>query len=67
MAGAIIMQITYGHRVVAEDDAYVALAEAVRENQTDAPGTHIVDVFPVRECARAVSESKAVMSRVACQ
>ncbi|TFK83325.1 cytochrome P450 [Polyporus arcularius HHB13444] len=47
MAGAIIMMVTYGHKVDSVDDKYVALAEAVREYSAQRPGTELVDVFPI--------------------
>ncbi|KAH9929005.1 cytochrome P450 [Epithele typhae] len=46
MSGGVIMDISYGHRVLSERDEYVALAVAMRENADGQPGTSIVDVFP---------------------
>ena len=49
MAGAIIMMVSYGHKVDSVDDQYVALAEAVRLHAEARPGTELVDVFPICE------------------
>ena len=49
MAGAIIMMVTYGHQVASSDDEFVAIAEAVREQNEQHPGNSLVDLFPVRE------------------
>ena len=46
------MRITYGHKVVAADDPFVSLAEAVRENNEKNPGNALVDQLPFRECTR---------------
>ncbi|KAI0312135.1 cytochrome P450 [Amylostereum chailletii] len=46
MAAAIIMMVSYGHRVTSIDDKYVRIAEAVRENEDKTPGNAIVDVLP---------------------
>lgn len=46
------MRITYGHKVVAADDQFVSLAEAVRENNEKTPGNALVDQLPFREWAR---------------
>ncbi|KAM5530936.1 hypothetical protein V8D89_015381 [Ganoderma adspersum] len=47
MAGAAIMMVTYGHQVNSVDDEFVALAEAVRKNDKEAPGSAIVDLIPI--------------------
>ncbi|PIL24606.1 cytochrome P450 [Ganoderma sinense ZZ0214-1] len=47
MAGAVIMMVTYGHQVTSAEDEFVALAEAVRENDEKTPGSNLVDVIPV--------------------
>ncbi len=59
MAGAIIMMVTYGHKVDSVDDKYVALAEAVREYSAQRPGTELVDVFPI-----CTSGSSSIIMRV---
>ncbi|TFK86471.1 cytochrome P450 [Polyporus arcularius HHB13444] len=46
LAGAIIMRITYGHKVVSADDPFVSLAEAVRETNEKTPGNAVVDLLP---------------------
>ena len=43
------MMVTYGHQVTSAEDEFVALAEAVRENDEKTPGSNLVDVIPVRE------------------
>nr|VWO99573.1 Ketoreductase CTB6 (EC (Cercosporin toxin biosynthesis cluster protein 6) [Ganoderma boninense] len=47
MAGAMIMMVTYGHQVTSAEDEFVALAEAVRNNDKEAPGSSIVDLIPI--------------------
>ncbi|KAI1791876.1 cytochrome P450 [Ganoderma leucocontextum] len=47
MAGAAIMMVTYGHQVNSAEDEFVALAEAVRENDEKTPGSNLVDVIPI--------------------
>ena len=41
------MMVTYGHQVNSVDDEFVALAEAVRKNDKEAPGSAIVDLIPI--------------------
>ncbi|KAK7025110.1 cytochrome P450 monooxygenase 67 [Favolaschia claudopus] len=47
MAGAIIMMVTYGHRVVADDDPFIQLAEQVRRHSEQTPGAALVDTLPI--------------------
>nr|VWO96616.1 N/A [Ganoderma boninense] len=47
MAGAMIMMVTYGHQVTSAEDEFVALAEAVRKNDKEAPGSSVVDLIPI--------------------
>ncbi|TCD61765.1 hypothetical protein EIP91_007967 [Steccherinum ochraceum] len=47
MAAAVIMMISYGHRVTSDQDEYVRLAEKVRETASGAPGSVLVDFMPI--------------------
>ncbi|KAJ7222133.1 cytochrome P450 [Mycena pura] len=47
MAGAIIMMVTYGHRVCTDDDPFVQLAEEVRRGSEGTPGAALVDTMPI--------------------
>ncbi|KAJ6456449.1 cytochrome P450 [Mycena sanguinolenta] len=47
MAGAIIMMVTYGHRVCTDNDPFIQLAEDVRRNSEDVPGAALVDTMPI--------------------
>ncbi|KAJ7668691.1 cytochrome P450 [Mycena polygramma] len=47
MAGAIIMMVTYGHRVLSQDDPFIQLAEEVRRHAEATPGAALVDTLPV--------------------
>ena len=45
------MEITYGHRIVSDDDPYIEIAEGVNHisTQSGTPGMTPVDVIPLRE------------------
>ncbi|KAJ7759152.1 cytochrome P450 [Mycena metata] len=47
MAAAIIMMVTYGHRVVSDNDPFVQLAEEVRRHSEETPGAALVDTLPI--------------------
>ncbi|KAJ7504102.1 cytochrome P450 [Mycena galericulata] len=47
MAGAIIMMVTYGHRVCTDNDPFIQLAEEVRRHSEETPGAALVDTMPI--------------------
>ncbi|KAF7362830.1 Cytochrome P450 monooxygenase 67 [Mycena venus] len=47
MAGAIIMMVTYGHRVSTDEDPFIQLAEEVRRTAEETPGAALVDTIPM--------------------
>ncbi|KAF7376816.1 Cytochrome P450 monooxygenase 67 [Mycena sanguinolenta] len=47
MAGAIIMMVTYGHRVRTDNDPFIQLAEDVRRTSEETPGAALVDTMPI--------------------
>ncbi|KAJ6498326.1 cytochrome P450 [Mycena vulgaris] len=47
MAGAIIMMVTYGHRVRTDNDPFIQLAEDVRRHAEETPGAALVDTLPI--------------------
>ncbi|KAF7376826.1 O-methylsterigmatocystin oxidoreductase [Mycena sanguinolenta] len=47
MAGAIIIMVTYGHRVCTDNDPFIQLAEDVRRTSEETPGAALVDTMPI--------------------
>lgn len=48
------MEITYGHRIVSDDDPYIKIAEGVNHisTQSGTPGMTPVDIFPLRKLSK---------------
>lgn len=51
---SVIMEITYGHRIVSDDDPYIKIAEGVNHisTQSGTPGMTPVDIFPLRKLSK---------------
>jgi hypothetical protein len=62
MAGAIIMMVTYGHRVCTDNDPFIQLAEEVRRHSEETPGAALVDTMPICERLIDITSNAQIFS-----